>query len=335
MAQVERVLVTGAAGFIGSHLVDALLEAGIAVVGLDDLSMGCRENLVQRAEQPRFELRVGDVCDPDAVRQAARGCDHIVHLAALKIPRYGGALRTLEVNASGAGCVLEEARSSGARVILISTSDVYGKSGSLPYAESGDLTLGPPTVGRWAYAASKLYAEHLGFAFREAHGLRVAVLRLFGAYGPRQHRSWWGGPQSVFIERLLRGEAVPIHGDGRQTRTFTFVSDTVAGILAALRCDQADGEILNIGAAVETDILGLARLLHGLLGLSGEPVIEWVPYSSFARGYEDVRRRVPDPARAQKLLGFCARVPLEEGLRRTIAWQRPLVEAELREARGR
>jgi UDP-glucose 4-epimerase len=327
--------VTGAAGFIGSHLVDALLTQGAEVVGFDNLSMGCRENLAQHAALPRFRLVVGDVRDDRALAEAAAGCDRIAHLAALKIPRYGNSLQTLQVNAVGTANVLEVARETGARVVLTSTSDVYGKSSDFPYAEDGDLTLGPPTIGRWAYAASKLYNEHLALAYREAYDLGVTVLRLFGAYGPRQHRSWWGGPQAVFIERLLRGESVPIHGDGHQTRTFTYVADTVAGITAALALGGAGGEIVNIGGASEISILALARLVHRLLGFEGEPSIEWVPYASFARDYEDVRRRVPDTRKAESLLGFTARVPLEEGLRLTIAWQRPLVEAERRGGTGR
>jgi len=330
----DRVLVTGAAGFIGSHLVDALIDGGAEVVGLDNLSMGRRENLSRHATERRFRLVVGDVCDSGAVAAAASGCGAVVHLAAFKIPRYGNALQTLRVNALGTANVLEVAQTIGSRVVLASTSDVYGKSADLPYTESGNLTLGPPTVGRWAYAVSKLYNEHLALAYREAHGLRVAVLRLFGAYGPRQHRSWWGGPQSVFIEHLVRGEAVPIHGDGRQTRTFTYVADTVAALLAALRRPEADGEIINVGGDFEVSIVALARLVHRVLGLEGEPSIEWVPYASFARDYEDVHRRVPDTRKAERLLGFSARVALAEGLRLTIAWQRPLIEAERRVGAG-
>ncbi len=330
MTERRRILVTGAAGFIGSHLVDALIARGHHVVGFDNFSMGKRENLAQHAREPRFRLIEGDVRDAAAVRAAAHGCDRIAHLAAFKIPRYGNSLTTLLVNSFGTELVLEAARDTGAKVVLASTSDVYGKSAQLPFREDGDLVLGPSTGRRWSYAVSKLYNEHLAFAYQEAHGLRVSVLRFFGAYGPRQHRSWWGGPQSVFIEAMLRGEKVPIHGDGRQTRTFTFVEDTVAGVVAALERDQANGEILNVGGGVETDILSLALLIHRLLGLPGEPPIEMVPYASFSRNYEDVRRRVPHTEKAERLLGVRAQVPLEEGLRRTIAWQRPLVEAELR-----
>jgi UDP-glucose 4-epimerase len=329
MTERGRILVTGAAGFIGSHLVDALLARGYQVVGYDNFSMGKRENLVHLAGEPRFRLVEGDVRDPAAVRAAAEGCERVAHLAAYKIPRYGNSLTTLLVNSFGTEVVLEAAREAGAKVVFASTSDVYGKSGQLPFREDGDLVLGPSTGRRWSYAVSKLYNEHLGFAYQEAYGLRVSALRFFGSYGPRQHRSWWGGPQSVFVEAMLRGEKVPIHGDGKQTRTFTFVEDTVAGVVAALESDKADGEILNIGGGTEIEILALAQLIHRLLGLPGEPRIEMVPYASFSKNYEDVRRRVPDASKAERLLGFKAKVAIEEGLRRTIAWQRPLVEADL------
>ena len=326
-----RVLVTGAAGFIGSNLVDALIARGYRVVGFDNFSMGKRENLVQHAKEPRFHMVEGDVRDPQALRAAADGCDRVAHLAAYKIPRYGNSLNTLLVNSFGTELVLETARETGAKVVLASTSDVYGKSPLLPFREDGDLVLGPSTSRRWSYAVSKLYNEHLAFAYQEAHNLRVSILRFFGSYGPRQHRSWWGGPQSVFVEAMLRGEKVPIHGDGKQTRTFTFVQDTVAGVVAALERDEANGEILNVGGGAETDILSLALLIHRLLELRGEPPIEMVPYASFSKNYEDVRRRVPSTEKAERILQFKAQVPLDEGLRRTISWQRPLIEAELAE----
>jgi UDP-glucose 4-epimerase len=155
----------------------------------------------------------------------------------------------------------------------------------------------------------------------------VTVLRFFGSYGPHQHLSWWGGPQSVFIDAVLNGRAIPVHGDGRQTRSFTYVDDTVAGIYAAIVKPEANGEIFNIGSTHEVSILDLARTVARLCGHTGEPAIEYVPYESFTgKRYEDVRRRVPDVSRCERILGVKATVSLEEGLARTIAWQRSVTK---------
>jgi UDP-glucose 4-epimerase len=183
--------------------------------------------------------------------------------------------------------------------------------------------IGPSTVARWSYAVSKLFDEHLAFAYQESYGLPVAVLRFFGSYGPRHHLSWWGGPQSVFIDAVLNDEEIPIHGDGLQTRSFTYVSDTVAGIYAAAIKPEANGEIFNIGSTHEITILDLARLIKRLCNTPGDLKLKFVPYESFTGSkYEDVRRRVPDTARCEKILGVRAVVGVEEGLHRTIEWQR-------------
>lgn len=315
-----RCLITGAAGFLGSNLTAALLADGHEVVGLDDFSHGFLRNLEAVAADPRFRLIEGDVRDPRTVREAASGADAVVHLAAGKIPRYGDALMTLDVNLNGSRNVLEACRAEGSRAVLASTSDVYGMSSDLPFREDGHLVLGPPSVRRWAYAASKIADEHLAMAFREAHGIEAVCLRFFGAYGENQNLTWWGGPQSVFIGAALRDEELEIHGDGRQTRTFTYVGDTVRGIVAALTSAPADGHALNIGSEGEISIGELARTIWEMVRPGTEPRMRIVPYEAFGK-YQDVRRRVPDPTLAAELLGFRAEVPLAEGLLRTIAWQ--------------
>ncbi len=325
----QRIVITGAAGFLGSHLSDRLLAEGQEVVGIDNLSMGTLTNLRVSLASPRFRFLQLDVQDLPALRDACTGATCIVHLAAFKIPRYGKRIDTLLVNSRGTTNVLEVARELGCKVVFASTSDVYGKSPRLPFAEDDDLVLGPSDVARWSYAASKLFDEHLALAYREAYGFPVTILRFFGSYGPRNHRSWWGGPQSVFIEAALNGEEIPVHGDGSQTRSFTYVSDTVAGIAAAVARREADGQIINIGSNREVSIVELARLIHRLCGLPGEPRIRFIPYSTFAGGkYEDVMRRIPDITRAERLLGVRAVVPLEEGLLRTIAWHREVRDTE-------
>lgn len=333
--------VTGCAGFLGSHVVDALLAQGHKVIGVDNLAYGSRENLRQCMDHPDFQFEVADVTDRPRVMELLQGCDVLVHLAAHKIPRYGNALDTLLVNADGTRAVLDVARQRArrglpVRVALASTSDVYGKSPQLPFAEDQNLVLGPSDVPRWAYATSKLFDEHLGFAYHDECGFPVSLMRFFGSYGPRHHLSWWGGPQSVFITAVLRGQALTVHGDGLQTRTFTYVEDTVRGILACCQRHLEGCHIYNLGAASgEINIVDFAGLVHQMvrqccpdLGLPQEALLEMVPYQSFSkRPYEDVRRRVPDTTKAQQLLGFEARVDLEEGLRRTILWHRRALEA--------
>jgi UDP-glucose 4-epimerase len=315
-------MITGAAGFLGSHLTDLLLERGYRVIGVDNLSHGNLENLKPAMANPNFEFHELDVCDLDAMRKISQGVTAIAHLAAFKIPRYGKAIDTLLINAQGSHNMLQLAVEQKAKFMLASTSDVYGKNPNIPFSEDDDLVLGSSTVARWAYASSKLFDEHLGFAYADAHKVLVSVVRIFGSYGPRQNLTWWGGPQSVFIESIFRGESIPIHGDGMQTRSFTFVSDTVRGLAAVLE-NGPSGEIFNIGSTHEITIVDLAKTIHRLSG-SAEPLkLNFIPYNEIdGRKYEDVRRRVPDVTKANRMLGFAAQVTLEEGLRRTIEWQR-------------
>lgn len=315
-----RVLVTGGAGFIGANLCRALLAMGEQVVVLDDLSHGFRRNIEELLPHERFEFVIGDVRDRAAVLEAAEGANLIVHLAAGKIPRYGSALETLQVNARGGEHVLDAARETGARLVHASTSDVYGMSPDLPFREDGNLVLGTSHVRRWAYAVSKLYDEHLAQAYREEYEIEAVSLRFFGSYGEFQNTTWWGGPQSVFIHRALRDMPLELHGDGRQTRSFTYVGDTVAGVMGAMYTPEADGEILNIGGDHEITIHDLACKVWDIVRPGEPPRLECIPYSTFGK-YQDVRRRVPDTSRAHELFGFDAKVGLDEGLRRAVAWQ--------------
>ncbi len=318
-----RIAVTGSAGFLGSHLVDRLLGLGHTVVGFDSLLYGARRNFEHHTSNRRFTFVEADVRDSEALGKACRGADVIVHLAAHKIPRYGGALDTLLVNTEGTRNVLDAARDGQRKVVLASTSDVYGKSPDLPFKEDGDLVLGSSKVKRWAYATSKLFDEHLAFAYMDEYDLPVVALRFFGSYGPRHHLSWWGGPQSVFMSSVMNDEPMTIHGDGQQTRSFTYVSDTVDGIVRATLSHAADGEILNLGNNHEITILELAETIYRLCDAPGRANLEFIPYKTFSGGkYEDVRRRVPDCSKAARLLDWRAHVDLETGLTRTIEWHR-------------
>jgi UDP-glucose 4-epimerase len=319
---VPRALITGAAGFIGSNLSEALLARNWDVIGLDNLSQGTRDNLQDVLPSPAFQLIEGDVRDAELVARWVREVDAVVHLAAFKIPRYGNTLETLEVNSRGTWNVLRAAAERGCRTVVASTSDVYGNNPVLPFHESSDLFLGPTSVRRWAYATSKLVDEHLVFAFQEAAGLPAVAVRFFGGYGPRQNPSWWGGPQAAFIAAALRNEAMQIHGDGKQTRSFTYVMDHVDGLIRCLESEQAPGEVFNLGHNHEITILELAKLVWSLVR-DDEPKIEFVSYTNFGK-YQDVRRRVPDCSKARDLLGFRARTELEEGLQRTVDWQRSI-----------
>jgi UDP-glucose 4-epimerase len=322
MAELGPVAVTGAAGFIGSHVVDALIAEGERVIAIDNLSMGTLANLERHRKNRLFTFEQIDVTDLRAFRLACRGVRVLVHLAAFKIPRYGKTLDTLRINGLGATNALEISRMERCKLILASTSDVYGRNTNVPFAETHDSVYGPSSVRRWAYAVSKLYEEHLCFAYREAYGLDFVIMRIFGSYGPRQHLSWWGGPQSVFIQAVLEDREVEIHGDGQQTRSFTYISDTSRGILSALDCPAAVGEVINLGSTEEITILELARRIKRLSGTAGELIVRFVPYEELGGGYQDVMRRVPQPGKARALLGFEARVPLDEGLIKTIEWQR-------------
>ena len=322
----ETVLVTGAAGFLGSNLCRVLLERGHAVRAVDNLSQSTMLNLEPLLGEARLRFAREDVRDEAAMQRLAEGASAIVHLAAYKIPRYGNALDTLLVNTRGTESMLKAAAAAKARLVFTSTSDVYGKNPRLPFAETDDLHLGETSVKRWAYATSKILDEHFCFAYQQERGVPVAILRLFGSYGPGQNRTWWGGPQSVFIDAALRGQPMDVHGDGQQTRSFTYVDDTVDGIVRALFSPRAVGEIFNIGNTKPVTIQALAELVWRLAG-TGEPKIHRVSYQAFGR-YEDVRARVPEIGKARELLGFEPRIGLEDGLRRTIDWQRAVMARE-------
>jgi UDP-glucose 4-epimerase len=281
------------------------------------------ENIQHNLSNSRFTFAQEDVRDGDALRRLSAGADVLVHLAAYKIPRYGNTLETLLINEAGGHNVLDVARELNCKAVLASTSDVYGMNPNLPFREDGELVIGPSDVRRWAYAISKLFDEHLCFAYQEAYGLPVVVLRFFGSYGPRHHLSWWGGPQSVFMTQILRGEEVDIHGDGSQTRSFTYIDDTVNGIVASIERDEANGQIINLGSTYEISILDLAHLIHRLIGPADPLRLKFVPYASFTGGkYQDVMRRVPDVSKARQILGVEAKVDLETGLRRTLDWHK-------------
>jgi UDP-glucose 4-epimerase len=320
-----QIAVTGVAGFIGSNLAERLISRGDSVSGIDDLSHGTLDNLAPVSKHPNFRMLEGTILDRAAVEQAFAGADAVVHLAAGKIPRYGDALDTLEINSEGGLNVLRAAVACKARrFVLASTSDCYGRNPELPFSEESASVIGGPLVRRWSYAVSKMFEEQALFAFRERFGIEGVALRLFGGYGPRQNMTWWGGPQSVFIGAALKGEEMEIHGTGQQSRSFTYVDDMVEGFCRALDVKEADGLMLNVGIDREITIEALARMVWRLVR-GDEPRLRFVPLASFGR-YEDVDRRIPDNRLAARVLGYTPGVPLEEGLPRTITWQREAMQ---------
>jgi len=227
--------------------------------------------------------------------------------------------------------MLEFARKTRTKFVLASTSDVYGMSPDIPFREDGNCVIGDSKVPRWAYAVSKLFDEHLALAYMEDYDFPVVMLRFFGSYGPHQHLSWWGGPQSVFIDCIINNKVIPIHGDGQQTRTFTFVDDTVEGIYAAAMKPEANGEIFNIGANEEITILQLAEMLNEIADETVKAEIQLIPYNEISSGrkYQDVMRRVPDTSKAERILGVKAKTSMREGLRITYEWQKRVTSSKV------
>jgi UDP-glucose 4-epimerase len=320
-----KVLITGVAGFIGSNLAKKLLERNHTVIGVDNLNYGFMRNVEPFKSEANFEFIMGDIANPLLLNNVK--ADVVVHLASQKIPRYTNALRTLEENYLMLRNVVQKCIHDKSKIIFASTSDVYGKNPNIPFSEKSDLVMGPTTVKRWAYALSKMYGEQYIIANHDEYGLTYTITRFFGSYGPHQNLTWWGGPQSVFIEKAYKQEAIDIHGDGTQTRTFTYVDDTVGALVACIENNKSDNEIFNTGSKVggEISIKDLAVLIWKLVnGKDSEPKLNFIPYSTFGN-YEDVMRRVPDITKLCTTLDFQPQWDLEQGLQKAIEWQKQFI----------
>ena len=317
-----KVLVTGGAGFIGSHLVDLLLREGREVIVLDDLSTGSERNLPEGVHKANLRFVRGSILDARLVDDLVAESPLVFHLAAAVGVRkiVEDPLHSILTNVNGTEHVLSSATSHGSRVLLASTSEVYGRSEEIPFRETGNRILGPTSVHRWSYATAKALDEHLAFAYRD-RGLAVSIVRYFNSYGPRIHQSGYGSVIARFAWQALNGVPLTVHGDGKQTRCFTYVSDTVDGTIRAATRNEAVGGVFNIGSAREVTILELAGEVRRILGSSSEIRLE--PYETdYPRGFEDTRRRVPDVTRARGVLDFEARVEFTDGLARTLEWCR-------------
>lgn len=320
----SRILVTGGAGYIGSHLCDALIAEGHFVTVIDNLSTGKIANLRHLLGHERFVFVNDSILNEAEVERLVREVETIYHLAAVVGVKYvvDNPLGTIQTNLRGTEIVLERAFKHWRRVVVASSSEVYGKSEVVPLRENADTLLGPTAVGRWSYALAKTLDEHLGFIY--AHrGLPVSIVRYFNSYGPRLDPAGYGSVMARFITQALQDAPLTVLDDGQQTRCFTYVSDTVRGTLLAGTHQAAVGQVFNIGNNRETSVLELAQMVIQATGSRSQ--IKHVSYEQFyGPRFEETRRRVPDVAKAERVLGFRAEVPLEEGLRQTIAYFRAL-----------
>jgi UDP-glucose 4-epimerase len=317
-----RAVVTGGYGFIGSHLVTALLERGDQVTVVD-LARNVRDTSITFDAYDGFEFVQGDVTDRAALETAiGPEVDVVFHLSAIVgIKNYiDDPLKVLDVNVGGTRNVLEIARERGARVVLASTSEVFGKNPSPPWAEDDDRVLGSTRTARWSYSTSKAMAEHLAFAMHASYGLPVTVVRYFNVYGPRQNPIF---VVSQSVHRVLNGLPPYLYDSGDQTRCFTYVDDAVRGTLLAAESDEAIGEAFNIGSMHETTVGDVVRMTIASAGREGELVPEPLDTGThYGSTYEDIPKRIPDTAKAERVLGWKLEVDVDEGIRRTVDWAR-------------
>lgn len=316
-----KILITGVAGFIGSNLAKALLARNHEVIGIDNLSYGFMRNIEEIKNRRNFKFILGDIANPLILNDIK--VDVIIHLASQKIPRYTNALRTLDENYLMLRNIIQKCILNKSKIIFASTSDVYGKNPNLPFNEESEFVLGASTVKRWSYALSKIYGEQYIIANHDEYGIDYTITRFFGSYGINQNLTWWGGPQSVFIEKAIKKEPIEIHGDGMQTRTFTYIDDTVSALVLCVENKKSDNEIFNIGPETDAEISikDLAMLIWQLInGKSSKPLLKFIPYSQFGK-YEDVMRRVPDITKIKKYFNYQPIWNLREGLLKTIEWQ--------------
>lgn len=313
-----KVLLTGGAGFVGSHLAEALLDHGHSVQVLDDLSTGSIDNIEHLKRRPGFGYRIDTVMNEPVAAELIDACDVVFHLAAAVGVKLivEAPVRTIETNVHGTEVVLKLAAKKRRLVFVFSTSEVYGKSVNVPFREDADLVMGPTEKHRWAYACSKAIDEFLALAYWKERQLPVVVVRLFNTVGPRQ-TGRYGMVIPNLVMQAITGAPLTVFGDGTQTRSFGYVGDVVRALIALMNEPRAIGEVFNIGNPQEISILELAQRIKALSNSHSEIVL--VPYDrAYEAGFEDMPRRVPDISKIQNLVGFQPTVGLDEILRLVI-----------------
>jgi UDP-glucose 4-epimerase len=317
-----RALLTGGAGFVGSHLAEALLDAGHTVEIIDDLSTGSLDNLAHLVDRPGLRYTVDSVMNEGLVGEMVDRADVVFHLAAAVGVKLivEAPVRTIETNVHGTEVVLKQARRGGQRVIVFSTSEVYGKSTAVPFSETADLVMGSTTKHRWAYACSKALDEFLALAYFKEYQLPVVIVRLFNTVGPRQ-TGRYGMVIPTFVGQALAGEPITVFGDGTQSRAFTYVGDVVTGLLGLAMAPEVTGQVFNIGNSEEISMLALAAKIKAMTGSSSE--IVRIPYDvAYEAGFEDMPRRVPDLRKIHAAVGYTPTVGLDDILERVLAHER-------------
>jgi UDP-glucose 4-epimerase len=318
-----RVLITGGAGFVGSHLAEALLARGDEVYVLDDLSTGSIDNIAHLKSNPKFHYTIDTVTNEPLLAELVDPCDTVVHLAAAVGVKLivESPVRTIETNVHGTEVVLKVAGKKKKLVLVASTSEVYGKSAKVPFSEDDDLVLGPTSKHRWAYACSKMIDEFLALAYWKERKLPVIVVRLFNTVGPRQ-TGQYGMVVPNFVRQAMANEPITVFGDGTQSRSFTYVGDVVRAMVALINEPRAIGQVFNIGNGHEITIRDLAIRIKALTGSTSSIVT--IPYDqAYEAGFEDMPRRVPDITKIRALVGYEPTVELDEILTRVVASLQP------------